>query len=83
MLAPLYFPEEISILKEDQYCLIDRLKDIPLPCLVCEETLNNPESAREDFLKHLLEEHRIVIHNANVISSMKRYAYFSVYIACQ
>ena len=62
-LQPLFLPET----KRDLSCFYDESKDLPIPCLVCEETF----TGSNQYLQHLLTYHKIVIHNTSDIASYK------------
>eukprot|EP00731_Ephydatia_muelleri_P007735 Em0004g73a len=47
--------------------------DVPIPCLLCEQCFSDGK-AREEFLRHMLYSHKIVVHGTHDISSWKCYA---------
>ena len=72
ILKPLFFPENEVEGREADYCLLGGLHDVPITCLTCERRFNAPSTAKDEFLKHLLEEHKIVIHKVHQVCSLSR-----------
>ena len=72
ILKPLFFPENEVEGREADYCLLGGLHDVPIMCLMCERQFNAPSTAKDEFLKHLLEEHKIVIHKVHQVCSFSR-----------
>lgn len=70
ILSPLMFPDESEA--DLDYGLVEPDRDVPLLCLACEAQFACPPTAKEEFLKHILVEHKIVIGKSRLISSMKR-----------
>lgn len=70
ILQPLSFPESVGDNKANAACFLDAEKDFPIPCLLCEQCFSNAK-AREEFLRHMLCSHKIVIHGTRDISSWK------------
>ena len=77
-LKPLLFPEPA---KKDRAHLLRRSHDLPLPCVLCDECFGEDvtkgevgvwEGARDELLRHLIEEHAIVIHQVAHIASLRR-----------
>lgn len=82
-LKPLLFPEPA---KEDRSYLLRRSRDLPLPCVLCEQSFGDGvkegcervgeggvwEGARDQLLRHLVEDHAIVIHQVAHIASLRR-----------
>ena len=80
ILKPLLFPEPA---KEDRSYLLYRSRDLPLPCVLCEKCYGDGvregereegvwEAARDQLLRHLLDNHQIVIHQVDHIASLRR-----------
>lgn len=71
ILQPLSFPESIGgDDKSNADCFLDAKKDVPIPCLLCEQYFSGGK-AREEFLRHMLCSHKFVIHGTHDISSWK------------
>ncbi len=62
--APLTFPERKSMF------LFDQERD--MVCLICDDTFCHPRE-EQDFLKHLLLEHKFVIGDVHLISDLPSY----------
>lgn len=59
-LQPLAFPEH-----QDNICV----QAMPIPCVLCTNEFR--DDAKQDFLKHLLECHKLVISNVQQISNIR------------
>lgn len=79
VLGPLLFPESQAT---DVSCFYEEEKDLPIPCLLCDkdfdavstdDEIREEDSPRQKFLRHLLMEHKIVIHGISDITSFKWY----------
>ena len=75
-LKPLLFPEPD---KQDRSHLLWRSRDLPLPCVLCEGVFGEGEGggwegARDKLLRHLLQDHCIVVHQVDHIASLRRSA---------
>lgn len=92
-LRPLLFSESVPD-PQDRSVYLHRSRDLPLPCVVCEQSFGAAvkeeasesgreersesgreggwESARDQLLQHLLEAHKIVIHQVSLIASLRR-----------
>ncbi len=82
-LKPLSFPE----VERDMRCYYNANHDVPIPCMLCEETFNSNNSneictaakpdygdlSRQLFIQHLFKEHKIVIHRISDIASYRLY----------
>ena len=79
-LKPLLFPEPPT--KEDRSHLLHRSRDLPLPCVLCEQSFGacvkegegggGWDGARDQLLRHLLEAHSIIVHEVSHIASLRR-----------
>ena len=77
-LQPLLFVEPAQ--EEELSCYLSRARDLPLPCVFCEKRFGEGcdgegvkwESVRDQLLCHLLEVHKIVIHEVAQIASLRR-----------
>ena len=70
VLRPLVFPEDSDVGLD--YGLVDPRLDVPLFCLACESQFNEPLTAKDNLLEHLLVKHKIVIGKVNLVCGMKR-----------
>ena len=72
ILEPLAFPEEsLASLGRNSSCFLDPSKAIPIPCMVCDVSFGG-EKAQEEILRHLLVEHKVVVHRVSDICCLKR-----------
>ena len=62
-LQPLVFPEHREADNID-------VKATPIPCMMCSSEFRGDDVTQE-FLKHLLERHKLVISNVQQISNLK------------
>lgn len=62
-LQPLVFPEHREVDKID-------VQATPVPCIMCSSEFRGVD-VTQDFLKHLLERHKLVISNVQQISNLK------------
>jgi hypothetical protein len=71
-------PLMLQEVDRDMTCFHDKDRDLPIPCMVCEESFNGTdgEQVRQEYLRHLLASHNIVIHNASHVVSYKCYAHY-------
>lgn len=70
ILQPLTFPEA---LKQDLSYFLDPSKDVPVPCMLCEQTFDyhTGATAQDAWLHHLLTVHKVVVHRVEDICSLK------------
>ena len=68
ILQPLTFPEAS---KQDLSHFLESSSDVPIPCLLCEQTFDGGIKARDVWLRHLLTTHKVVIHRTEDICSLK------------
>ena len=85
-LRPLVFSEPVPD-PQDRSVYLHRSRDLPLRCVMCEQCFGAAvreeaseggreggwESARDQLLQHLLEVHKIVIHQVSLIASLRRW----------
>jgi len=68
ILQPLIFPEAP---KQDLSHFLESSNDVPIPCLLCEQTFDSGTKARDAWLHHLLTTHKVVVHRVEDICSVK------------
>lgn len=77
-LRPLVFTDPAPE-PQDRSVYLHRSRDLPLPCVMCEQCFGTTvgeggwESARDQLLQHLLEAHKIVVHQVSLIASLRRW----------
>lgn len=70
ILQPLTFPEAM---KQDLSYFLDPSKDVPVPCMLCEQAFDyrTGATAQGAWLHHLLTVHKVVVHRVEDICSLK------------
>ena len=73
-LQPLVFPEHHDADNMETQAT-------PIPCIICSSEFRG-DDATQDFLKHLLECHKLVISNVQQISNIKWLVLIVIGLAC-
>ena len=68
LIQPLMFPEH----READNVIVQATH---IPCILCSSEFNE-DDATQEFLKHLLQRHKLVISNVQQISNIKWLVYF-------